>query len=74
MRGSVVWFSPGKNYGFLAPADGAGDIFVRLGPAEAAELGPLAPGDPVSFTVIETDRGPEARALSRGHDGPHADD
>jgi len=74
MRGSVVWFSPDKNYGFVAPADGAGDIVVRLTAAEAAALGRLVPGEPVSFAVIETERGPEARSLARGHDGPHADD
>lgn len=74
MRGSVVWFNPDKRYGFVAPADGAGDIVVRLSEAEAAALGPLERGDPVNFAVIDTERGPEARALGRGHDGAHADD
>jgi CspA family cold shock protein len=74
VRGSVVWFDAAKRYGFVAPADGAGDIVVRLNPAEAAALGPLERGDPVNFAVVETERGPEARQLGRGHDGPHADD
>ncbi|MEX2647763.1 MAG: cold-shock protein [Alphaproteobacteria bacterium] len=67
MHGTIRWFNRAKAYGFIAPDDGGDDVFVRLDEAERAALGALAPGDPVTFRVVQGSRGPEARYLALGH-------
>lgn len=53
------------NYGFIVPKDGGGEIFfhgtaVRGG---RTSFRALAPGDEVSYRVIETSKGPRAVAV-----------
>ena len=42
--GTVRWFNASKGYGFIAPEDGSGDVFVHASAVERSELGPLQEG------------------------------
>jgi CspA family cold shock protein len=63
-HGSVRWFDPERGFGFLAPEDGSGDLFVHaseiLGEGGARLL---REGQAVEFEVGEGDRGPQARGV-----------
>ena len=37
--GTLKWFDEGKGYGFIAPADGGEDVFVRQSAFEEAGFG-----------------------------------
>ena len=54
--GTVKFFNPSKGFGFIAPEDGAKDVFVHISAVEQAGLGTLAEGQRVSYEVI-TERG-----------------
>ncbi len=69
MFGTVRWVNRPKGYGFIAREDGGDDVFVRFDPATA-----FAPGEAVSFAVIETPKGPEAIEVVSGHVPVHGDD
>ena len=49
--GTVKWFNATKGYGFIAPEDGAKDVFVHVSAVERAGLGTLREGQRVSFEV-----------------------
>ena len=54
-RGVVKFFNSAKGFGFIAPEDGGGDIFVHVSAVEQSGLGGLNEGDEVSYE-IEADR------------------
>jgi CspA family cold shock protein len=54
--GTVKWFNPRKGYGFIATADGR-DIFVHYSSISGDGYKTLAEGDPVTFEVVEGDKG-----------------
>ena len=54
--GTVKWFNPRKGYGFIATTDGR-DIFVHYSSISGDGYKSLAEGDPVTFDVIEGDKG-----------------
>jgi CspA family cold shock protein len=54
--GTVKWFNPRKGYGFIATTDGR-DIFVHYSSISGDGYRSLAEGDPVTFDVIEGDKG-----------------
>lgn len=60
MEGSIAWFDSTRGYGFIAPADGGGDIFFSRAALEPDFGAALAAGDAVSYQVIDGQRGPEA--------------
>ena len=53
--GKVKWFNETKGYGFIAPDDGAKDVFVHISAVERAGLRTLQENQAVSFEVA-TDR------------------
>ena len=67
MNGEIVWYSPAKCYGFVAPTEGGGDIVFHLDAAGLARLGAIAPGAAVHFVVAAGPCGPVAHRLEPGH-------
>jgi len=54
--GKVKWFNPKKGYGFIATEDGR-DIFVHYANISGDGYKILAEGDPVSFDIVEGEKG-----------------
>lgn len=62
-RGKCKWFQATKGFGFIARADGKGDVFVHHSAIEAEGYRSLNEGDNVEFEVVESDRGPKAEKV-----------
>jgi CspA family cold shock protein len=56
-KGTIKWFNPDRNYGFIERDEGP-DVFVHGSEIEGAQL--PKEGDRVSFKVEAGDRGPKA--------------
>jgi CspA family cold shock protein len=54
--GKVKWFNPRKGYGFIATADGR-DIFVHYSSISGDGYKTLVEGDPVTFDIVEGEKG-----------------
>jgi CspA family cold shock protein len=63
VRGRVRSFSVLHGYGFIAPEDGGGDVFVHHRDIEGPPPRRLARGDRVEFELEETARGRAARRV-----------
>ena len=63
-EGIVKWFNDKKGYGFIAWEEGK-DLFVHHSSIEMTGFKTLSEGDRVSFEVNETDRGPEAKGVTK---------
>ena len=59
LDGRVKWFNPKKGYGFIATDDGR-DVFVHYSSITGKGYKTLAEGDPVSFEIVEGEKGPRA--------------
>ena len=57
--GRVKWFNAKKGYGFIATSDGR-DVFVHYSSVAGKGYKTLSEGDPVSFDVVEGEKGPRA--------------
>lgn len=58
--GTVKFFNPTKGFGFIAPQDGAKDVFVHISALERAGLSTLVENQRVSFD------------LQQGHNGKYS--
>ena len=59
-QGTVKWFSRVKGYGFIAPDDGAPDVFVHYSAIQGQGYRNLVNGQPVEFDVEESVKGQQA--------------
>jgi CspA family cold shock protein len=50
-KGTVVWFSNSKNFGFIDPSDGGADIFVHFSAIQMDGYKTLEKGEHVEFDV-----------------------
>ncbi|MFX0170101.1 MAG: cold-shock protein [Candidatus Hodarchaeota archaeon] len=57
VKGTVKWFNPDRNYGFIERETGT-DVFVHGSEVEGAQL--LKEGDKVTFKIQDGDRGQKA--------------
>jgi len=63
-EGIVKWFSIKKGYGFIEQ-EGDKDLFVHHSAINMTGFKSLEKGDRVSFDVEESDRGPEAKNVTK---------
>ena len=56
----MKWFNARKGYGFIASADGK-DVFVHYSSITAEGYKSLEEGDPVSFDIVQGEKGPRAQ-------------
>ncbi len=63
-EGTVKWFSNKKGYGFIEQ-EGDKDLFVHHSAINMTGFKSLEEGDRVSFDVEESDRGPEAKNVTK---------
>lgn len=63
-RGHVKWYSREKGFGFIVGPDGQEVFFHRSGIAAGQGEG-FADGAPVTFTLEETEKGPQAVGVAR---------
>jgi len=59
--GTVKWFNTTKGYGFIAPDDGAKDVFVHISAVTRSGIGSLHEGQRVSF---ELERGQQGKVAA----------
>jgi len=62
MKGTIKWYNTRKGYGFIQGEDGK-DVFVHRS-AIPADL-TLNEGDEVNFEVETSDRGPQAKNVTK---------
>jgi cold shock protein len=60
-KGTVKFFNAAKGFGFIAPSDGAKDVFVHISALERSGISMLREGDKVNYEVV-TERGKLAAA------------
>jgi cold shock protein len=58
-QGRVKWFNEKKGYGFIE-TEGEGDVFVHYSAIEGSGFRSLNDGEPVSFEVEQSSKGPQA--------------
>jgi CspA family cold shock protein len=51
-KGTVKFFNATKGFGFIAPSDGAKDVFVHISALERSGISTLREGDKVSYEVV----------------------
>jgi cold shock protein len=59
MQGTVKWFSAEKGYGFVTGTDGV-DTFVHFSAIKAEGFRTLKQGQQVTYTIANSDKGPQA--------------
>ncbi|MEG0329423.1 MAG: cold-shock protein [Longicatena sp.] len=64
MKGKVKWFNAEKGFGFIVGEDNK-DIFVHYSHIEQAGYKSLEEGQEVSFEVVESDKGLQARNVEK---------
>ena len=64
-QGSVKWYSLVKGYGFIRRDGDGEEIFVHYSAITDAGSPVLEPGERVSFEVVESPKGLQARNVTR---------
>ena len=62
--GTVKWFNNTKGFGFIERESGS-DVFVHFNAIVGDGYKSLDEGDRVEFTVVESEKGPQAQEVSR---------
>ncbi len=61
--GTVKWFNEAKGFGFIQPDEGDKDCFVHH--SQVAEGTSLREGDKVEFEIVQEEKGPAAREVTK---------
>lgn len=62
MNGKVLWFNSEKGYGFIETEEGS-KVFAHFSQIVADGYKTLEEGQEVSFTVVQTEKGPQAQEI-----------
>lgn len=63
-QGTVKWFNGEKGFGFIAPDDGAADVFVHYSEIQGSGFRTLEENARVQFEVEQGAKGPQAVGVS----------
>ncbi len=61
--GTVKWFNATKGYGFIAPEDGSGDVFVHISAVQNSGMTGLQEDQKVSYE-LETGKNGKTSAVN----------
>lgn len=64
MEGTVKWFNKDKGYGFIRDGENK-DVFVHYSQIQMDGFRTLEEGERVSFEVMQSERGPQAKNVTR---------
>ena len=67
IKGTVKWFNESKGFGFIKPDEGDKDCFVHH--SQIAEGDSLREGDKVEFEIVQEEKGPAAREVTKVDSG-----
>jgi CspA family cold shock protein len=62
-QGTVKWFNAEKGFGFIAPDDGAADVFVHYSAIVTSGYRSLEENQRVEFTAVSGPKGPQAEEV-----------
>ena len=62
-QGTVKWFNAEKGFGFIAPEDGAQDVFVHYTEIQGSGFRTLEENQKVEFEIGEGAKGPQAQQV-----------
>lgn len=62
ITGTVKFFNTTKGFGFIAPDDGATDVFVHASAVERAGMNSLVEGQKVRFDIVRDARSGKSAA------------
>ncbi len=62
-QGTVKWFSADRGYGFIAPGDGTGDVFVHQSAIQAEGYRSLQENQRGEYTARRGPKGPQAEQV-----------
>ncbi|WP_304115189.1 cold-shock protein [Mycolicibacterium bacteremicum] len=63
-EGTVKWFNSEKGFGFIAPDNGAADVFVHYSEIQAGGYRSLEENQRVKFDITQGAKGPQAVAVT----------
>jgi cold shock protein len=63
-QGTVKWFNSEKGFGFIAPDDGSGDVFVHYSEIQGNGFKSLEENQRVEYSVGQGQKGPQATAVT----------
>jgi CspA family cold shock protein len=63
--GKVKWFNENKGYGFILSDEGARDVFVHYSEIRDDGYRTLAEGETVEYELMDSPKGPQAKAVQR---------
>ena len=64
LTGTIKWYSKKQGFGFVAPDNGGGDVFIHHSVLPQNGHSPIAPGDRITFAVEQGKKGPTATAVA----------
>ena len=62
--GTVKWFNATKGFGFIAPEEGGGDVFVHISAVERSGMSTLNEGQKVTYEIEVDERRGKSSAVN----------